>query len=288
MSRHRNVRNLVEDDYYDGYDDDDYYDDDYYEEGEEYNAYKPPPPKTAPPPTITSTKTATTKKPYVAKAPPPTGFGHQSSISPGINKPPSGWGKPETNQDTGSVTKPSSRPAAASPLPGIIKPPPGWGKPGLDSKTSSSLKQQRSVTTKSRSKSPKRGVGGGASTYKPKPVPAFVQSQKSQLSMVILGHVDAGKSTLMGQVLISTGEVTKRDAAKQTKLSWLLDENESERARGVTMEIGTSRFLYHTIYYNWFLLLLGYFFHLISFVILSLINSIPLNSCLSFILHRNH
>lgn len=239
MSRHRNVRNLVEDDYYDGYDDDDYYDDDYYEEGEEYNAYKPPPPKTAPPPTITSTKTATTKKPYVAKAPPPTGFGHQSSISPGINKPPSGWGKPETNQDNGSVTKPSSRPAAASPLPGIVKPPPGWGKPGLDSKTSSSLKQQRSVTTKSRSKSPKRGVGGDASTYKPKPVPAFVQSQKSQLSMVILGHVDAGKSTLMGQVLISTGEVTKRDAAKQTKLSWLLDENESERARGVTMEIGT-------------------------------------------------
>ncbi|OEU19442.1 GTP_EFTU-domain-containing protein [Fragilariopsis cylindrus CCMP1102] len=57
--------------------------------------------------------------------------------------------------------------------------------------------------------------------------------------MVILGHVDAGKSTLMGQVLVSTGQVTKREAAKQTKLSWLLDENESERARGVTMEIGT-------------------------------------------------
>jgi elongation factor 1 alpha-like protein len=54
------------------------------------------------------------------------------------------------------------------------------------------------------------------------------------------GHVDAGKSTLMGQVLISTGQVTKREAAKQGgNLSWLLDENESERERGVTMEIGT-------------------------------------------------
>jgi len=43
----------------------------------------------------------------------------------------------------------------------------------------------------------------------------------------------------MGQILVSTGQVSKRDAAKQANLSWLLDENESERARGVTMEIGT-------------------------------------------------
>jgi translation elongation factor EF-1alpha len=53
------------------------------------------------------------------------------------------------------------------------------------------------------------------------------------------GHVDAGKSTLMGQVLVSTGQVSKRDAAKQGNLAFLLDENESERERGVTMEIGT-------------------------------------------------
>ena len=49
----------------------------------------------------------------------------------------------------------------------------------------------------------------------------------------------AGKSTLMGQVLVSTGQVTKREAAKQGNLAFLLDENESERERGVTMEIGT-------------------------------------------------
>ena len=75
--------------------------------------------------------------------------------------------------------------------------------------------------------------------YTPKPIPDFVRQQKSQLSMVILGHVDAGKSTLMGQILVQTNQISKRDAAKQTNLSWLLDENESERARGVTMEIGT-------------------------------------------------
>ena len=43
----------------------------------------------------------------------------------------------------------------------------------------------------------------------------------------------------MGQVLVSTGQVTKREAAKQGNLAFLLDENESERERGVTMEIGT-------------------------------------------------
>ena len=58
--------------------------------------------------------------------------------------------------------------------------------------------------------------------------------------MVVLGHVDAGKSTLMGQLLVQTGKIAKREVHKhQGNLSWLLDENESERAHGVTMEIGT-------------------------------------------------
>jgi len=58
--------------------------------------------------------------------------------------------------------------------------------------------------------------------------------------MVVLGHVDAGKSTLMGQLLIQTGKINKRSALRGVdNVAWLLDENESERARGVTMEIGT-------------------------------------------------
>jgi elongation factor 1 alpha-like protein len=60
--------------------------------------------------------------------------------------------------------------------------------------------------------------------------------------MVVLGHVDAGKSTLMGQLLVQVGQVSKRDAQKQQNLSWLLDENESERQRGVTMELATKSF----------------------------------------------
>jgi elongation factor 1 alpha-like protein len=57
--------------------------------------------------------------------------------------------------------------------------------------------------------------------------------------MVVLGHVDAGKSTLMGQILVTSGQISKRDANKMGNLAHFLDENESERSRGVTMEIGT-------------------------------------------------
>ena len=59
--------------------------------------------------------------------------------------------------------------------------------------------------------------------------------------MVVLGHVDAGKSTLMGQLLIQVGQISKRMADKQ-QLAWFLDEDESERQRGVTMQIATKSF----------------------------------------------
>jgi Translation elongation factor EF-1alpha (GTPase) len=77
-----------------------------------------------------------------------------------------------------------------------------------------------------------------------------LESQKSRLSMVILGHVDAGKSTLMGQVLVQMGMVQNRTVAKYQKeaseigkasfaLAWIMDEDESERERGVTIDIAT-------------------------------------------------
>jgi hypothetical protein len=42
-------------------------------------------------------------------------------------------------------------------------------------------------------------------------------AEKSRLSMVILGHVDAGKSTLMGQVLLQLGYIEKRTINKYRK-----------------------------------------------------------------------
>ena len=68
--------------------------------------------------------------------------------------------------------------------------------------------------------------------------------------MVILGHVDAGKSTLTGRLLLSLNHVSQRQLQKYQKassaigkssfaLAWFTDEDESERERGVTIDIAT-------------------------------------------------
>lgn len=77
-------------------------------------------------------------------------------------------------------------------------------------------------------------------------------SQKSHIHMIVIGHVDAGKSTLMGHLLYDTGNVSQRvmhkheqESKKMGKQSfmyaWVLDETGEERARGITMDVGQSR-----------------------------------------------
>ena len=77
--------------------------------------------------------------------------------------------------------------------------------------------------------------------------------QRLNLNLVIVGHVDAGKSTIMGHLLALLGEVPKKtlhrnevDARKAGKASfsfaWLLDETEEERSRGITIDVGQQRF----------------------------------------------
>ena len=77
--------------------------------------------------------------------------------------------------------------------------------------------------------------------------------EKPVISIVVIGHVDAGKSTLIGQLLYKIGHVTKKEmnkfeqeSKKEGKssfaLAWVMDENTSERSRGVTMEISERYF----------------------------------------------
>lgn len=76
---------------------------------------------------------------------------------------------------------------------------------------------------------------------------------KPRLHLVVLGHVDAGKSTLMGRMLYELGLIsdkavhkTQREAAATGKGSfawaWMLDERPEERARGVTVDVAVTRF----------------------------------------------
>ncbi|KAL1498509.1 hypothetical protein AB1Y20_013832 [Prymnesium parvum] len=72
-----------------------------------------------------------------------------------------------------------------------------------------------------------------------------------QLNLCVIGHVDAGKSSLMGQLLLLRGEVDgrtmhryereSRECGKASfKFAWVLDQAEEERARGVTIQVGSA------------------------------------------------
>uniref|UniRef100_H2YEZ4 Uncharacterized protein n=1 Tax=Ciona savignyi TaxID=51511 RepID=H2YEZ4_CIOSA len=76
------------------------------------------------------------------------------------------------------------------------------------------------------------------------------KEEKKQISLVVIGHVDAGKSTMMGHLLYQQGVVSKRlihkyeqESKKIGKTSfayaWVLDETGEERSRGVTMDHAT-------------------------------------------------
>lgn len=94
---------------------------------------------------------------------------------------------------------------------------------------------------------------------KPKPIAkkAIEESEpkpkKEHINIVIIGHVDAGKSTIGGQIMALTGMVDKRTLDKYEKeakersreswyLSWALDTNQEEREKGKTVEVGRAYF----------------------------------------------
>lgn len=89
---------------------------------------------------------------------------------------------------------------------------------------------------------------------KKKPVrPEETRSKKEHVNVVIIGHVDAGKSTIGGQIMALTGMVDKRTLEKYEReakersreswyLSWALDTNQEEREKGKTVEVGRAYF----------------------------------------------
>ena len=76
---------------------------------------------------------------------------------------------------------------------------------------------------------------------------------KEHLNLIFIGHVDAGKSTLGGSVLIASGmidertiEKYKREAKEASReswwISWVLDLTKEERSKGKTVEVGRGFF----------------------------------------------
>eukprot|EP01138_Halocafeteria_seosinensis_P002295 gb/GECG01002351.1/.p1 GENE.gb/GECG01002351.1/~~gb/GECG01002351.1/.p1 ORF type:complete len:593 (+),score=109.41 gb/GECG01002351.1/:1-1779(+) len=76
---------------------------------------------------------------------------------------------------------------------------------------------------------------------------------RPHMNVVFIGHVDAGKSTMSGQLLYATGNVDKRTINKYEKeaktlnreswfLAFIMDTNDEERAKGKTVEVGRAHF----------------------------------------------
>jgi elongation factor 1-alpha len=77
--------------------------------------------------------------------------------------------------------------------------------------------------------------------------------KKDHLNLVIIGHIDHGKSTMMGALLIDAGAVSEREARELEKLakeydreSWsyafVFDRLKEERQRGITIDLAFRKF----------------------------------------------
>jgi elongation factor 1-alpha len=78
-------------------------------------------------------------------------------------------------------------------------------------------------------------------------------ADKPHMNLVIIGHVDHGKSTLVGRIMLDTGqfpahmlEKYKEEAKAKGKesfaLAWIFDNLKEERERGVTIDVAHKKF----------------------------------------------
>jgi elongation factor 1-alpha len=87
------------------------------------------------------------------------------------------------------------------------------------------------------------------------------KKDKDHLNLVIIGHIDHGKSTMMGALLIETGAITERESRELEKLakeydreSWsyayVFDRLKEERQRGITIDLAFRKFETPSLYFT--------------------------------------
>ncbi|QDZ17810.1 GTP-binding elongation factor [Chloropicon primus] len=225
--------------YYDADDYDDYYDDydDYYEDGDydQYDDYAPPP-----------TQSASKQKKGSGVA------GNNNSSS----------SKSGGNQAQGK-SKAKSKGKASN----------GGGAGGGQAQSKASKEGANVVGSKVKAKGAE-GQGSSAPAAVEQPPSATAHDSRSDLSavlqdleidaqaaspskpslmLVVLGHVDAGKSTLMGRLVAELGVVDSKEVRRRAHQAnqigkgsfgwaWLMDERPEERERGVTIDVAKRAF----------------------------------------------
>uniref|UniRef100_A0A8C1DKA3 Eukaryotic translation elongation factor 1 alpha 1 n=2 Tax=Cyprinus carpio TaxID=7962 RepID=A0A8C1DKA3_CYPCA len=77
--------------------------------------------------------------------------------------------------------------------------------------------------------------------------------EKLHINIVVIGHVDSGKSTTTGHLIYKCGGIDKRTIEKfekeaaemgkgSFKYAWVLDKLKAERERGITIDISLWKF----------------------------------------------
>ncbi len=86
-------------------------------------------------------------------------------------------------------------------------------------------------------------------------------AEKEHMNLVIIGHVDHGKSTLTGRILLETGAIDphivekyKKEAEEKGKgsfyFAWVMDGLKEERERGVTIDVAHKKFYTDKYYFT--------------------------------------
>lgn len=76
---------------------------------------------------------------------------------------------------------------------------------------------------------------------------------KKNLNLIFCGHVDSGKSTTVGHLLVQNGQIDERQVVQNQRkaqansrgnsyLAYIMDSNEEEQAKGITVESGYAHF----------------------------------------------
>lgn len=238
MSRHRNVRNL-EDDYYD----DDYYDDDeYYDEDEYYLEQQREQERKKKEEAETKAKENKLKQQKLQQQKLQQQKLKQQQLEDAKKK------KSAGGKGGGGISVPSAAPKSGGGGGGTMslgKPPPGFTVESKKTDTTAATKKPNNAQNMPIPQLPPNILASLRSNST-----TGSEAIRSHLSLVILGHVDAGKSTLTGRLLLSLNHVSQRLLQKYQKaatsigkssfaLAWFTDEDDSERERGVTIDIAT-------------------------------------------------
>ena len=89
----------------------------------------------------------------------------------------------------------------------------------------------------------------------------MADTEKKHLSLVVCGHVDAGKSTTTGHLIFKLGGISEREMSKLQEeadrngkssfaFAYYMDKNKQERERGVTIDCTTKEFFTDSYHYT--------------------------------------